>query len=63
MLLRIVWMRTDENVAWVRIAVYEPRYKDLFGKGSNKIIHDVLFVKVVLFELLSIGYLKSIDPL
>lgn len=56
-------MRTDENVAWMRIAVYEARYEDLFGKGSNKIIHDVLFVKVVLFELLSIGYLKSIDPL
>lgn len=56
-------MRTDENVAWMRIAVYEPRYEDLFGKGSNKIIHDVLFVKVVLFELLGIGYLKSIDPL
>lgn len=63
MLVLVFRIGTDEDIAWMRIAVYKPRHENLLSKGSDKIVHDLLLTKTMRVHLLTIRDLESIDPL
>jgi hypothetical protein len=46
MFLLVKWVGADKDVAGMGIAVDEPRYKDLFGEGSDDVVHDLFFVEI-----------------
>lgn len=63
MLALVVRVGSDKDIARMRVAVNEPRHKNLFGEGPDKVMHDLLLTKVMRIHLLIISDFEPIDPL
>lgn len=63
MLFGILRVRSHKNVTRMRVAVNKARDEDLLGESFDDVSDYCFLVKSVLFELLVVSYLDSIDPL
>ena len=63
MLFGVRGVRAYENVARVWVAVDEPRNEDLLCKTFDNIGDYSFLVKPVLFELLIVSHLNTLNPL
>lgn len=61
-LFDVLRIGSDEDVAWMRVAVDEAGDEKLFVDCSYQMIHDYLFIEVVLVEFLGVGDFEAVDP-
>ena len=59
----VLWVWSNEDVSWVWITVNKASNKNLLCKSSNQMIHNCLFVKIVLLHFVGICDFETVDPL
>ena len=62
MLFWVLGMWSDQHISRMRVTMNKSTDKYLLSKCSYQLIHDSLFIKIVLFHLVSICNFKAIDP-